>query len=353
MKTIEVKKKKITVELNAKKIFPPLEDLEVTPIGIEQNFKSSMYGYDNVKVKAVESSTLNIIPAVEEQQYIGLYGIVNVEKIPDEYIIPRGTLNITTSGEYDVTEYKKANVEVEGWKEELINLLDNNGKGANVKRLPSELTSIGYYALAYREDMKLEELPSGLKTIAGYGLRSCTSLDLTKFPDTIETIGTNACRGCTKLALTELPKNLKVMGTYAFAECDSLAITEIPPGVTLLDQYLFYESGGFTKMTLHENIETINQRVFYGCVDLIEVDVRTSKISTLAGYTFYNCTNLSKVIMRSITPPSITTTTFAGTAIANGNGYIYVPDESLAKYQNGTNWARYAPQIKRLSELEE
>ena len=81
MKTIEVKKKKIVVELNAQKIYPPLEDLEVTPSGVEQNFKSSMYGYDNVKVKAVASDTLEVTPSKEYQQYIGLYGTVNVEAV--------------------------------------------------------------------------------------------------------------------------------------------------------------------------------------------------------------------------------------------------------------------------------
>lgn len=81
MKTIEVKKKKIVVELNAQKIYPPLEDLEVTPSGVEQNFKSSMYGYDNVKVKAVASDTLKVTPSKEEQQHIGLYGTVNVEAV--------------------------------------------------------------------------------------------------------------------------------------------------------------------------------------------------------------------------------------------------------------------------------
>ena len=236
------------------------------------------------------------------------------------------------------------------WKDVLIDLMDN--KGANVKKLPDDLTEIGYYALAYREDMVLDELPSGLKTIGGYGLRSCTSLDLTKFPDSITSIGSNACRGCTNLALTELPKSLKTMGTYAFAECDSLAITEIPAGVTLLDQYLFYNSVGLTSMIIGENVETFNQRVFYGCENLKEVDVKTTKITSLAGYTFYNCTSLETLIIRKTTPPTLATTTLTNTPIAKGTGYVYVPDESVSAYQNYTNWSRYASQIKPLSELE-
>ena len=63
------------------KEFPELEDLEVTPSGVEQNFKSSKYGYDNVKVNAVESETLKIIPSLEEQIIEGLFNKVTVQPI--------------------------------------------------------------------------------------------------------------------------------------------------------------------------------------------------------------------------------------------------------------------------------
>ena len=66
------------------KVYPDLEDLEITPSGAEQNFKSSKYGYDNVKVKAVESEELNIEPTEKEQSYNGLYNTVNVGKINAE-----------------------------------------------------------------------------------------------------------------------------------------------------------------------------------------------------------------------------------------------------------------------------
>ena len=86
MKKVEVKKKKINVVLNAKKIYPKLEDLEITPSGVEQTFNhEGSYGYDNVKVKAVASETLNITPSLEEQNYVGLYGVVNVKSGKELY----------------------------------------------------------------------------------------------------------------------------------------------------------------------------------------------------------------------------------------------------------------------------
>lgn len=85
-------KKKINfgdVKLGVKKVYPELEDLEITPSGIEQNFKSEeYYGYNNIKVKAVASDTLDVVPTEENQQITGLFGIVNVNKIPEKYVVP-------------------------------------------------------------------------------------------------------------------------------------------------------------------------------------------------------------------------------------------------------------------------
>lgn len=84
------------LELDVIKEYPQLEDLEITPSGIEQEFNHpNSYGYDNVKVKAVESDTLNIIPTSTPQQYIGLYGVVNVLSSNKTM----GTFTPTTTGE--------------------------------------------------------------------------------------------------------------------------------------------------------------------------------------------------------------------------------------------------------------
>ena len=100
-------KKKINfenVKLGIKKIYPELEDLEITPSGIEQNFKSEeYYGYNNIKVKAVESDTLDVVPTEENQRITGLFGIVNVNKIPEKYVVPEVIENtlMLSRGEVD------------------------------------------------------------------------------------------------------------------------------------------------------------------------------------------------------------------------------------------------------------
>lgn len=68
-------------------ISPGLENLQVTPSKEEQVFNhENSYGYD----------------------------VVTVAAIPDSYIEPSGTLQITENGTYNVKEYEQATVEVEG-----------------------------------------------------------------------------------------------------------------------------------------------------------------------------------------------------------------------------------------------
>ena len=101
-------KKKINVgniKLGTQKVYPELEDLEITPSEIEQNFKSSKYGYDNVKVKAINSEKLDITPTFENQNFSGLYDEVNVERIvADELKVTPSTEMQVFTGLYNKIE---------------------------------------------------------------------------------------------------------------------------------------------------------------------------------------------------------------------------------------------------------
>lgn len=102
------------------KVMPELEDIEITPSGVEQNFKSSKYGYDNVKVRAVESEEINITPSTEEQVKEGMFNKVTVagdsNLIADN--IKQGTtifgVEGTMAGAWDSSQITKCNYMFEG-----------------------------------------------------------------------------------------------------------------------------------------------------------------------------------------------------------------------------------------------
>lgn len=66
------------IELDVIKENPELEDLIITPSAQEQTFKSSKYGYDNVKIKAIESEEIRIVPRTEEQTKTGIFNKITV-----------------------------------------------------------------------------------------------------------------------------------------------------------------------------------------------------------------------------------------------------------------------------------
>lgn len=79
------------LELDIIKEYPSLENLTVTPTGVEQNFKSSKYGYNNVKVMAInlqdKAITLNkngIYNIKADEEYSGLNNVeVTLDAIED------------------------------------------------------------------------------------------------------------------------------------------------------------------------------------------------------------------------------------------------------------------------------
>lgn len=81
----DIEKIDLSMDVGVKEIFPPIENLEVTPTKEQQVFThENSYGYDNVIVK----------------------------KIGDEYIIPVGILDVDANGDVDVTMFKTARVGV-------------------------------------------------------------------------------------------------------------------------------------------------------------------------------------------------------------------------------------------------
>ena len=103
------------------------------------------------------------------------------------------------------------------------------------------------------------------------------------------------------------------------------------------------------------NVTAIYSGVF-GSGSTIEVlDVGSGDtMLSLNGYTFAYNSNLKTLILRGWIDAcgGGAYIELEDTPIANGNGYIYVPDEYLEGYKTQSNWSAIASQIKPISELE-
>lgn len=86
------------------------------------------------------------------------------------------------------------------------------------------------------------------------------------------------------------------------------------------------------------------------CTSLTYVDL--PKCASFGTYTFYDCSNLKTLILRKTdkicTMSNVNVLT--NTAIAAGNGYIYVPSALYDSYASGSNWVTYSSQLRRLED---
>lgn len=222
---------------------------------------------------------------------------VNVP-IPEGYVKPEGTLEITQNGEYDVTQYAQANVNVEldtsiedkiltGTLTEYTNnritsLKDYAFFRAKLKYFNStSLTTLG--GLCFSKSQLIEcNIPNAQYATSGASFDDCTKLTKLYLPNMSSSFSNN-CKGCTSLA------------------------------------YVYFEK-----------VSTISNNCFSGCTSLTTLIINKTSLCTLGS-----------------------TNVFTNTPIASGTGYIYVQDDLVESYKAATNWSTYADQIKPLSEYVE
>lgn len=116
------------------------------------------------------------------------------------------------------------------------------------------------------------------------------------------------------------------IGAYAFYYCKSLHTVNCP------------------------KVSVLESACFGYCTALQRIEFPVNNIYTK---TFDNCSKLDTLIIRYNGVCRLRATdAFRSTPIANGTGYIYVPDDLVDSYKTATNWTTYANQIKPISELE-
>ena len=118
--------------------------------------------------------------------------------------------------------------------------------------------------------------------------------------------------------------------------------------VTSIGGNAFYNYSGLESVNL-PNVISIGETAFYNCNKLLILDFH--KATTIGHRAFRNCSSLKTFILRSETVCTSGVSAFQSTPIADGTGYIYVPDNLVNSYKSATNWSAYANQIKGVSEL--
>ena len=335
------------IELEERMHMPVLENLTIIPSTKEQRFKSKKDGFNEVVVEGVEGDELTIIPTTEEQINEGLFDKVIVKKVTSDIdknirpeIIRENEEILGVVGSYKGIDTSDATVTAD-------DILKGKTAYANNEQITG---TIEEYDGTYTGDASsIGELEKSFISSIDDSLGANT----TKLPDSLTYIGRDAFHNCTNLVLTELPDGLTIIDTAVFQGCTNLALTKLPEGLTNLRTNAFLNCTNLAITEIPEKITTFSSSVFQGCASLSEITCK-GMISSFSSTLFKDCTNLVKLVLPNITKvPSLqNTSVFTGTPIANGTGYIYVPDNFVEDFKVATNWSTYSNQIKPISELE-
>lgn len=169
----------------------------------------------------------------------------------------------------------------------------------------------------------------------------CTMLSSVVFSSTLSTIPQGCFGYCMMLSEIDL-QNITTINSEAFRNCTALMSISIP-SVDMVSNSAFYNTIidrlHFTSVTIRSYVTNI----------AAEVEIDSSAF--MNAYAFDTNYNLSAIILRNESLCTLAdVNALSRTAIANGHGYIYVPDALLGTYKEATNWATYASQIVSLEE---
>lgn len=203
---------------------------------------------------------------------------VNVP-IPDGYIIPSGTLEVTENGTFDVTDKASVNVNVEGGGGGGGEMAGALADKSITEFISDNCASLGEYSFRVCKNLRTLIAPNA-KSVGTYALYRCSALKSLTLPS-VTSIATNAFRELTNAEVIDLPK-----------------LTEIPTNA------------------------------FYGCHGLKALILRSNTMVTLANTSaFYQCYCILGTKNSGYNPD--------GEKI----GFIYVPANLIDEYRSATNWS--------------
>ena len=182
--------------------------------------------------------------------------------------------------------------------------------------IPHNITIIPEGCFRYCNFGGMLKLHNGITNIHHEAFYRCGFRGNLILPDNLITLGNNAFGNNLFSGELKLPESLAVIGDYAFTSNERLTGTiEIPQDVTTISMGLFEGCSQLEGIVFHKNTDRINESAFSGCYQL------------------------NSIVCKSIVPPTIDASAFAG--VAKDNFVLEVPESSVADYTLAPNWSEF------------
>ena len=310
----------------------------------------------------------SVIPTKEiqeitpDEKYNGLSKVI-VDKIPDEYIIPKGEINITENGEVNVADKETAIVNVPEKKlgNKIIikngtyKAIDDNLDGYSEVEVATSGVDLNDYIKSTIEEgngssiltgqwvKSVKQLPTftfnGKNTSYHFSGFKGSSIDLSSFNTSNVTNMNSMFRDCSSLTSLDLSSfNTSKVTNMAslFNSCRSLTSLDLSNFNTskVTDMGgVFYGCSSLTSLDV-SNFDTTNvinmNSIFDSCSSLTSLDVNnfnTSKVTNM-GRMFSSCSSLTSLDVSNLTATSLTN--------ANMMFYncLYITSIDLSNFEN-------------------
>jgi len=213
-----------------------------------------------------------------------------------------------------------------------------------------QVTSIGYQAFAFCEQLQSVTLPKSVTQIRDMAFARCTSLRSIPLHEGITQIGFYAFFGCSSLQSVYIPASVTLLFPGVFFECSSVRSYVVdasnpnycsPDGV-LFTKFkggpgwlLYYPAGKTDKeYVVPDGALAIMVGSFAGC-QLKKITIPSS-VFTISEESLKDCRYLESVICYATKPPKCEKNVFGETPQKVPR--FYVPKESIELYKAAEGW---------------
>ena len=195
-----------------------------------------------------------------------------------------------------------------------------------------------------------------LVKLKGYSFMGCEKLTSLICPN-VTSLGNYCFNGCGQLSTVTIKwEQVSKLPNYGFKDCKLLTSPTTFPAVTEVGQSCFDASGFETLI-----FPNLTKATSYGCFSTSSVSsfqhltkMAVEKKCSFGSSCFQNQGKLEALILSANEASTLSASNaFKNSAIANGTGYIYVPQALIEQYKVATNWVTYASQFRAIEDYPE